>query len=143
VSVALTPVAGEREFADPALVGDWAAELAKMLKEEQRPPWCSYAVRREGQLVGLAGFKGGPTEENEVEIGYLTFRTAQGEGIASAAAASLVEIARGAGASAVTAHTLPEENGSTAVLRRNGFAFSGSVNDPEDGEVWRWERRLR
>ncbi|HEY0115885.1 MAG TPA: GNAT family N-acetyltransferase [Allosphingosinicella sp.] len=142
MTVELSPIAGEREFADPALVGEWAGELVKMVGEEQRPPWCSYAVRREGALLGLGGFKGEPGERMEVEIGYLTFKPAEGQGVASETAAALVEIARDAGASLVCAHTLPEENASTGVLRRNGFAFSGPVVDPEDGEVWRWEKRL-
>jgi RimJ/RimL family protein N-acetyltransferase len=142
VIVELTPVAGEPDFADPALVGEWAGELAKMLADEQRPPWCSYGARREGALVGLAGFKGSPDERGEVEIGYLTFTSAQGQGVASAAASALVEIARGEGVSTVTAHTLAEENASTVVLRRNGFAFGGEISDPEDGQIWRWEKRL-
>jgi hypothetical protein len=41
----------------------------------------------------------------------------------------------------VIAHTLPEENASTRALRGNGFAHAGEVIDPEDGRVWRWERR--
>jgi hypothetical protein len=40
------------------------------------------------------------------------------------------------------AHTLPEENASNKALRRNGFAFAGEVEDPEDGLIWRWERRI-
>ena len=142
MTLELSPVAGEREFADAALVGEWVEPLTKMLGEEQRPPWCSYAVRRNGPLVGVAGFKDGPSDTKEVEIGYLTFRTTEGQGVASAAAAELVDIARGAGARTVTAHTLPEENASTAVLKRNGFAFAGEVDDPNDGKVWRWERQL-
>jgi RimJ/RimL family protein N-acetyltransferase len=142
VSVELTPVAGEREFADPALVGEWAEPLAEIAAEEQRPPWCSYAVRREGALVGLGGFKGEPGERGQVEISYLTFQPAEGQGVASATAAALVNIARNAGAPTICAHTLAQESGSTAVLRRNGFLFAGEATDPEDGPVWRWEKRL-
>jgi hypothetical protein len=38
----------------------------------------------------------------------------------------------------ITARTLPEENHSTKILRKNSFTFVGSVMDPEDGEVWEW-----
>jgi RimJ/RimL family protein N-acetyltransferase len=38
----------------------------------------------------------------------------------------------------VVAHTLPEGNASTAVLRRLGFVQAETVEDPEDGTVWRW-----
>src|SRR6266702_2366495 len=40
----------------------------------------------------------------------------------------------------VRAHTLPEENASTRVLLKCGFRHLGTVVDPEDGPVWRWER---
>jgi hypothetical protein len=33
---------------------------------------------------------------------------------------------------------LPEENFSTKILKKNGFKFSGVVNDAEDGDVWEW-----
>ena len=135
----LTPAAGEPEFGDPALVGDFAAELPKMLDGAQVPPWCTYAVRQDGTLVGMGGFKGAP-DGGEVEIGYLTFRPFEGQGIARAVAGRLVEIAAAAGCGRVCAHTLPEHNASTRVLAANGFRFAGPVEDPEDGTVWRWER---
>ena len=40
----------------------------------------------------------------------------------------------------VRAHTLPQANASTRVLGKCGFTFTGPVEDPEDGLVWRWER---
>jgi [ribosomal protein S5]-alanine N-acetyltransferase len=42
----------------------------------------------------------------------------------------------------VLAHTLGEENPSTAVLRANGFGRGADVEDPEQGVVWRWELAL-
>lgn len=36
---------------------------------------------------------------------------------------------------------LPETNASTHVLNTCGFEFMDRVVDPEDGTVWRWERR--
>jgi RimJ/RimL family protein N-acetyltransferase len=71
----------------------------------------------------------------------MTFPSFERRGHATAMAARLVEIARAAGAAMVIAHTLPQENASNRALRRNGFIFAGAVQDPEDGEVWRWERR--
>jgi RimJ/RimL family protein N-acetyltransferase len=41
----------------------------------------------------------------------------------------------------VRAHTLPEENASTRVLAKCGFRQVGEMVDPEDGLVWRWEKR--
>jgi len=38
----------------------------------------------------------------------------------------------------ITARTLPGKKFSARILQKNGFIFSGTVNDPEDGEVWEW-----
>jgi ribosomal-protein-alanine N-acetyltransferase len=143
VKIDLRPIAGESEFADPGHTGDWAGPLAQMLGEEQRAPWCSYAARRNGALVGLGGFKGPPDNRQQVEIGYLTFLSMRGQGVAGAVAEGLLEIAQAEGVAAVIAHTMPEENASTAVLRRHHFDMVGEVVDPEDGAVWRWTRKLR
>jgi [ribosomal protein S5]-alanine N-acetyltransferase len=43
----------------------------------------------------------------------------------------------------ILAHTAPEENPSVTILRSHGFVFTGLVEDPEDGTVWRWERENR
>ncbi len=40
----------------------------------------------------------------------------------------------------IRAHTRPEANASTRVLRKCGFVHIGEIIDPEDGPVWRWER---
>jgi [ribosomal protein S5]-alanine N-acetyltransferase len=52
----------------------------------------------------------------------------------------LVEIARRIDADLIiAAQTLPQESASTVVLRRLGFVSMGSINHPEDGEVWEWQ----
>ena len=51
----------------------------------------------------------------------------------------MIDRARDAGLEAVVAHTLAEENASTAVLRKNGFVRAGDIDDPDEGTVWRWE----
>ncbi len=33
---------------------------------------------------------------------------------------------------------IEENNFSTRILQKNGFIFSATVNDPEDGDVWEW-----
>jgi ribosomal-protein-alanine N-acetyltransferase len=40
----------------------------------------------------------------------------------------------------VTAHTLAEDNPSTAVLRKNRFVRTAELDDPDTGTIWRWER---
>jgi RimJ/RimL family protein N-acetyltransferase len=53
----------------------------------------------------------------------------------------LVEYASGdARVGRIRAHTFPANGASTSVLAKAGFELLGSVEDPEDGVVWRWER---
>ena len=54
----------------------------------------------------------------------------------------MIEIARAADAGAtLTAKTLPTENPSTSILRRNGFQFVGETTDDEIGLAWAWVLR--
>jgi RimJ/RimL family protein N-acetyltransferase len=138
VSIILRPCAGEPELVDPLVTGQFAAEMAVVAASSQEPPWCGYVGWRENTPLGFGGFKGEPDEGHTVEIGYLTFPAHEGQGVACAVAAGLVAIARGQDVAAVIAHTLPQENASTAVLRRNGFARDGEAEDPDEGTVWRW-----
>jgi hypothetical protein len=41
----------------------------------------------------------------------------------------------------IRAHTLPQINASTRILTKCGFDRIGEMIDPEDGLVWRWERK--
>jgi RimJ/RimL family protein N-acetyltransferase len=64
----------------------------------------------------------------------------EGRGYATEAAAALVDFALASGqVRLVRAHTLPEVNASTRVLLKCGFRHVGTVVDPDDGPVWRWE----
>jgi len=65
----------------------------------------------------------------------------EGQGYATEAAAALVRFAFASGqVRLVRAHTLPVANASTRVLLKCGFHCLGTVVDPDDGPVWRWER---
>jgi RimJ/RimL family protein N-acetyltransferase len=39
------------------------------------------------------------------------------------------------------AHTLAEQNASTAILRNLGFEFVGTLDHPEEGVIWEWRRK--
>ncbi|MGZ8997337.1 MAG: GNAT family N-acetyltransferase [Allosphingosinicella sp.] len=113
-----------------------------LLARDPRPdPWGCYLAVDGDETVGTCAFKSAPNEAGEVEIAYMTFPDFERRGYATAMAAELTRIALEAGAPMVIAHTLPEESASTRVLRRDGFSHAGEVTDPEDGLVWRWERR--
>jgi RimJ/RimL family protein N-acetyltransferase len=118
--------------------------LPAAIEEARRQPddpWGTHLFfDDDGALVGFGGFKGAP-RDGEVELGYAVAPGRQGRGIATAVVEELISRARAAGVNVVSAHTLAEENASTAVLRKSGFSRSGQRRDP-DGDVWRWERAL-
>jgi ribosomal-protein-alanine N-acetyltransferase len=102
-------------------------------------PWVGYFVLQDDKIVGCCAFTGKPNEENRVEISYWTFKSSEGKGIASWACGKLVSVAYDTDENIiVTAKTAPEKNASTKVLQRNGFIFSGIVQDHEIGDAWEW-----
>lgn len=101
-------------------------------------PWIGYFARQNDELVGAAGFKGRPIN-GMIEIAYGTFEKYQKQGIGTEICKQLVELSLKTDPSVkITARTLPEKNFSTRILEKNNFAFNGTVNDPDDGEVWEW-----
>jgi len=129
------------------VVTDWVGfpeALPTAIEEARRrpeDPWGTHLFfDDDGALVGFGGFKGEPGD-GEVELGYAVAPVRQGRGIATAVVEELLGRARTAGVKVVSAHTLAEENASTAVLRKTGFTRTGELREP-DGDVWRWERAL-
>jgi RimJ/RimL family protein N-acetyltransferase len=105
------------------------------------PPWIGYYVSIDGVLVGSAAFKGKPIG-GKVEIAYGTFEPFRKMGVGTAIAGQLVELSLKTDPDVrILARTLPEENYSAKILRKNGFELLGPVMDGEDGEVWEWEFR--
>jgi [ribosomal protein S5]-alanine N-acetyltransferase len=103
------------------------------------PPWICYYVQVEDKLVGGAAFKGKPAD-NKVEIAYTTFPQYQHKGLATQMAQELIQLAfKTDPAVIITARTLPEENYSTRLLRKNNFKLLGMIVDDEDGELWEWQ----
>lgn len=103
------------------------------------PPWTSYVALKNSEPVGTCAFKSSPVD-GRVEIAYFTFPGFEGQGVATAMARELVQIAqREVDSLIVFAQTLPEENASTTVLKKLGFRMLGPVEHSEDGTVWEWE----
>ena len=136
------PVTADSALPGADEAGEFAAEIASLRGAAVPPPWCSYLVYEGGNAVGFGGFKGPPGHTGEVEIGYLTFASQEGRGIATQVAAWLVTQAQRHGACAVCAHTLPKHDPSTRVLAANRFVRDGWGQDEDVGEVWRWCRSL-
>jgi len=146
--VLLTPqeVLASIEALPPALRDEVSpAWLERVRQTRVADPWLLGFAMVEadgGATVGNCGFKGPPDADGAVEIAYGVDASQQGRGFATEAAAALADFAFSQpGVRRVRAHTLPAASPSTRVLEKCGFERVGEVVDPEDGPVWRWERR--
>jgi len=100
--------------------------------------WLHYIVLRRADrphvLIGSCGYKGPPTENGTVEIGYGILSEFRRHGFATEASRGLVENAFAhQGVSRVIAETLPELTPSKGVLDKLGFRFIG--NGSEEGVI--------
>lgn len=112
--------------------------LAVLQEPESDPTWWMYFFLEPDQqtLVGSGGYKGVPVD-GRVEIGYEIAPEFRRQGYATTAIEGLVRQAFDSQlVEMVTAQTLPEPNGSTAVLTKLGFIRTDTTD-----EVWHWELR--
>lgn len=131
-----------------AAVGAPLREVAKAYvdlyeRTSSDAPWIGYLAEDEasGNIVGSCGYKDA-CRDGMVEIAYFSFPSYERRGFASEMARLLTDLAlRQPEVQIVRAHTLAEENASVRILRRLGFSHLGTVDDPDDGPVWRWERK--
>jgi len=128
-----------RGLGDPKRAREIARDTLGALRS---PPWGSYVALSGDEVVGSCAFKTGRDSADAVEIVYMTFPGFARRGFATAMARELVKIASNGGAKSVLAHTLPDIGPSTLALARNDFALVGEVFSPEEGLLWRWERKL-
>ena len=92
-------------------------------------------------LVGLGGFKGQPSSDGLVEVGYAIAPAFRGQGLATDAVEQMVQRAfADTTVRAVDAHTLGHTNASTRVLEKSGFQKIAEFNDPNEGRIWQWRR---
>jgi ribosomal-protein-alanine N-acetyltransferase len=107
---------------------------------DEAPWWLWLAVLSgENLLIGQCGYKG-PPNDGMVEFGYGVVTSYRGIGLATEIAAVLIDHAFSfPEITHVLAHTLPEENASTHILRKCGLHFVKEVMDPEDGLIWQWK----
>lgn len=105
--------------------------------------WWNFLIihRQDVRLIGTCGYKGPPSFEGEVEIGYEIDEAYQGQGLATDAARALLENALSFDAvKFVSANTLGEKNASNHLLQNLGFQFVGEEVDIEDGIIWCWRK---
>jgi [ribosomal protein S5]-alanine N-acetyltransferase len=118
-----------------------AQTVAHYRKAGFSPPWISFLARCDPGIVGVCAFTSAPSAAR-VEIAYHTFPPFQGQGIATAMVKELLRRARQADPKVeLFAHTLPEHNASTTILRKLGFEFLGKVTHPEELMIWEWRRK--
>ena len=117
-----------------------AAGLGLDGKEKDTSPWGTYLfLLRDGSaLVGSGGYKGGPTA-GRVEVGYEIAPEFQNHGYATEATRAMISLAFAhPEVEFVQAHTLTERNSSTSVLEKLGISRVDTINDPDEGAIWRW-----
>jgi RimJ/RimL family protein N-acetyltransferase len=91
------------------------------------------------RIVGMAGFKGPPDDDGVVEIAYGVAAEFERRGIATAAAAKLIEFARQhESVTTIRARTKHDHAASIRVLEKSGFTYAHDVDDPDDGLVMEW-----
>jgi ribosomal-protein-alanine N-acetyltransferase len=101
-------------------------------------PWIGYLAIEGENCVGGCGFTSPPVGDI-VEIAYFTFPEFEKRGFATQMAQRLISIAQDCDPSVkIIAHTSTEENASNHILKKLGFAFTGTVDHPEDGKIWQW-----
>jgi [ribosomal protein S5]-alanine N-acetyltransferase len=103
-----------------------------------QPPWHGYLAFSDDRCIGTCAFKAPPFED-VVEIAYFTFPEHEGNGFATAMAIELIRLAREVSPQiGIVGQSLPEENASTAVMKKVGFQFEKEMEHIEDGLIWQW-----
>ena len=139
----LKPLLIDEDKTKELYANDYCREIFKSYPEYYyktgyNPPWIGYLVFRDDIVVGVGGFTGQP-KDGRVEIAYGTCKEYEGQGIASFTCRQLISICKTNDPEIIiTAKTAPENNASTKILKRNGFEFTGIVQDEGIGDAWEW-----
>lgn len=127
-------------------IGALQYSLDKLSKNEEEGGWWTYfpVHKNDNKLIGSGGYKGKPTEDGAVELGYEIAPDYRNRGFATEMTKGLIEIAfKAKNVNLVMAHTLGHENPSTKVLRKCGFEKVEEINDPDEGLIWKWELKRK
>lgn len=127
----------------PHFPGAYSATSAVMAGVENDSPsviWGTYLflLRHGAGLVGSGGYKGEPNT-GRVEVGYEIAPEFQNQGFGTEATRGIIAHAFSCSeVEFVQAHTLAEPNASTRVLEKVGMTLVETIDDPDEGAVWRW-----
>jgi RimJ/RimL family protein N-acetyltransferase len=122
---------------------DDSLKAMRRASDKDRPWWTPrlLVLTAASEVIGLIQFKG-PPSGGVVEVGYSVAPAHQSRGFATEALCAIAGHAlRFGGVRLIRAHTSPETSGSTRVLEKSGFQKTSEIIDPNEGPVWRWERR--
>lgn len=148
---ARVPAEWPPELHEPAVL-EWT--LARLEEHPEHPGWWMhyFVLRGDGErppeLIGVGGYKGPPSADGTVELGYAVLPAHQRRGYAAEATRGMLENAFAhPEVTRVVAHTLEELVPSLGVLRVTGFRpMAESLEEGAIGfEVPReeWERTVR
>ncbi len=130
---AIVPPSWPPEHIDADSLG-WTLRMRESLPDSAG--WWMYFILRvdgegEPRLIGTVGYKGPPTEDRAVEIGYSIVADEQRRGYASEAAKAVIARAfADPRVDRVTAETLVDGVASQGVLRRCGFPERTTTPEP-------------
>jgi ribosomal-protein-alanine N-acetyltransferase len=116
--------------------------LDKLTDSEEEKNWWTYFPihKQDNKLIGSGGYKGKPTSDGTVELGYEIASGYRNRGLATEMATGLIENAlRDERVKSIIAHTLGQDNPSTKVLQKCGFKKVEEINHLVDGLIWKWE----
>lgn len=123
-------------------VGALQYSLDKLSESEEEKNWWTYFPihKQDNKLIGSGGYKGKPTADGTVELGYEIAPDYRNLGFATEMTKGLIENAfKDERVKLILAHTLGQDNPSTKVLLKCGFKKVEEINDPDDGLIWKWE----
>jgi RimJ/RimL family protein N-acetyltransferase len=123
-------------------VGALQYSLERLTENEEENGWWTYFPihKNDNKLIGSGGYKGKPTSDGTVELGYEIAPAYRNRGLATEMTKGLIENAlKENRVKSIIAHTLGQENPSTKVLQKCGFEKVQAINDPDDGLIWKWE----
>jgi RimJ/RimL family protein N-acetyltransferase len=116
--------------------------LDRLTESEEEKNWWTYLPihKQDNKLIGSGGYKGKPTTDGTVELGYEIAPKYRNLGLGTEMTKGLIENAfRDKRVKSIIAHTLGQKNHSTKILQRCGFEKVQEINDPDDGLIWKWE----
>lgn len=123
-------------------IGALQYSLDRLSESKDEAGWWTYFPihKQDNKLIGSGGYKGKPTPEGTVELGYEISPDYRNRGLATEMTNGLIQNAFKDGRiKSIIAHTLGQENPSTRVLKKCGFEKVEEINDPDDGLIWKWE----